>query len=313
MDVETAYELIVEKLTDWMQAVIVMLPNLLLAVLIVLATAAIARVAYHLVRRVLAKVSDNVSISGLIANMVHLGVLALGVFIALGVLKLDKTVTSLLAGAGIVGLALGFAFQDIAANFIAGIMMSIRKPVSIGDVIESNGYFGKVTAINLRTTAVRRPQGPLVLLPNRDVFQKPLENFSQLGRRRVDLSVDVSYGDDLELVQRVTEDAIRALPQVLRDEDVSFVYTGFGDSSINFDVRYWVDFSDQSQYVTARSDGVKAVKRAFDTHDITIPFPIRTLDFGIKGGQPLSEALDRRPPMAALDAPADHNERPPTG
>lgn len=310
MDIETAYQLIVDKLTDWMHTLIVMLPNLLLAVLIVLATAVIARIAFHLVRRVLSKVSDNVSISGLIANMVHLSVLAIGVFIALGVLKLDKTVTSLLAGAGIVGLALGFAFQDIAANFIAGIMMSIRKPVSVGDVIESNGHFGTVTGINLRTTAVRRPNGPLVLLPNKDVFQQPLENFSQLGRRRVDLSVGVSYGDDLELVERVTVDAIQALPQVLRDEDVSFVYTGFGDSSINFDVRYWIDFTEQAQYLSALSEGVKAVKRTFDTHDITIPFPIRTLDFGIKGGQPLTEVLEARP-QAALDAPTNRSENPP--
>ncbi len=312
MNIEQAYALIVEKLTGWLQAIIAMLPNLLLAFVIVLLGVVAARLARRVVRRLLGSMSENSSINELMATIVHLAVLAVGLFIALGVLKLDKTVTSLLAGAGIVGLALGFAFQDIAANFISGIMMAVRKPIAIGDVIESNGHFGTVTAINLRTTEVRTPQGPLILVPNKDVFQQALQNYSELGRRRVDLSVGVSYGDNLERVEQVTLAAIRSLSCVQSADDVVLYFTGYGDSSINLDVCYWITFSRQAEYREALSAGVKAVKAAFDANQITIPFPIRTLDFGIKGGQPLSQVLETRSLTAGDDAPSGRSAHPPT-
>lgn len=235
VDLEQGYSLIVEKLASWTNAFIAMLPNLLLAAIIVL-----------------------------------------------------------LAGAGIVGLALGFAFQDIAANFISGIILVLRKPIAIGDVISSNGHFGTVHAINLRATEVRTPQGQLVTVPNKEVFQQVLVNYSEAGRRRIDLSVGVSYGDDLEQVQRITLEAIRSLPNVMPEPEVVVWYTAFGDSSINFDVCYWVPFTRQSEYRTAVSEGIIAIKRAFDDNHITIPFPIRTLDFGIKGGERLTQVLETR-------------------
>ena len=293
MNLEQAYTLITEKLAAWVNGGIAMLPNLLLATLIVLVAVAAGRLSRRLTKKLLASFSDNASINSLVSTLVHIGVLAVGLFVALGVLRLDKTVTSLLAGAGIVGLALGFAFQDIAANFIAGVIMAVRKPIALGDVIESNGHFGTVTTINLRSTELRTPQGQMVLVPNKDVFQQSLVNYSVVGQRRVDLAVGVSYGDDLAKVREVTLAAVRGVANVLQDPPVELWYTGFGDSSINFEVCYWVDYERQAQYRAAVSDGVMAIKRAFDEHDITIPFPIRTLDFGIKGGERLAEVLDR--------------------
>ena len=119
----------------------------------------------------------------------------------LSILQLDKAVTSILAGAGIIGLALAFAFQDIAANFISGIFISFRKPIKLGDVVKINDYMGKVEQINLRDTIILTFQGQMVIIPNKDVFQSPIENYSLLGRRRLDLVVGVSYGDDLEKVK----------------------------------------------------------------------------------------------------------------
>ncbi len=293
MNLEQAYALITEKLAAWMNGGIAMLPNLLLALLIVLVAVATSRLSRRLTRKLLASFSANASINGLVSTVVHLAVLAVGLFIALGVLRLDKTVTSLLAGAGIVGLALGFAFQDIAANFIAGVIMAVRKPIALGDVIASNGHFGTVTTINLRSTELRTPQGQMVIVPNKDVFQQSLVNYSVVGHRRVDLAVGVSYGEDLAKVKAVTLAAVRGVAMVRQDPPVEFWYTGFGESSIDFEVCYWVDFALQAHYRAAVSDGVMAIKRAFDEHDIMIPFPIRTLDFGIRGGERLAEVLDR--------------------
>src|SRR5690606_15289115 len=97
------------------------------------------RLVRRMARRVLQRITDNPSLRDLLASILYITILAIGTFIALSVLNLEGAVTSLLAGAGVIGLALGFAFQEIASNFIAGTMMSIRKPFASGDLIETNG------------------------------------------------------------------------------------------------------------------------------------------------------------------------------
>jgi small conductance mechanosensitive channel len=207
----------------------------------------------------------------------------------LSVLQLDKAVTSILAGAGIAGLALAFAFQDIATNFISGIFISFRRPLHVGDVVKISNYMGKVEEINLRDTMIRTFQGQMVIIPNKDVFQNPIENYSLLGKRRMDLNIGVSYGDDLEKVKAVTLDAVRNLDGLCEDEETSFFYQGFADSSITYLLRLWVNSPEQPAYLKMGSDAIIAIKKAYDKEGITLPFPIRTLDFGIKGGVPLKD------------------------
>ncbi|MEX0968410.1 MAG: mechanosensitive ion channel [Bacteroidia bacterium] len=292
MGANDAYELVTDKLYNWLETLIAMLPNLLLAVLIMVTFVFVAKLVRKLFVRLLGKVSQNESINQLVGTILYIAVMILGLFIALGILNLDKTVTSLLAGAGIIGLALGFAFQDIAANFMSGILMALRKPIRIGDVIESKEFFGTVQSISLRSTEVMTPQGQMILIPNKEVFQNAIINYSKLGKRRIDLEIGVSYGEDLEKVKQVTIEAISKLEEVDKDRAVEVMYTGFGDSSINFDARYWISFTRQVDYRSALSNGIMAVKKAYNENDITIPFPIRTLDFGIKGGEKLNEILD---------------------
>lgn len=290
-----AVDLVTEKLDTWLQTFIEMLPNLVVAVVVLLAFILVARLLKKLVTNLLGRTNINESISTLITTTVYLAVLLVGVFVALGILELDKTVTSLLAGAGIIGLALGFAFQDIAANFISGIIIAFRRPFQDGDFIESNEIFGRVVRVSLRTTVIQTVQGQEVLIPNKDIFQNVLKNFSRWQKRRIDLPVGVSYGEDLEKVKRVTEEAIRKIDYLLPNTEVQLVYTEFGDSSINFEIRYWIKFTGQVDYKVAVSDGIMNIKKAYDANDIMIPFPIRTLDFGIKGGEKFTEMLKEQP------------------
>jgi len=216
-------------------------------------------------------------------------VLGVTFFVALSILNLDKAVTSILAGAGIIGLALAFAFQDIASNFMSGIFLSIRRPLHTGDIVQIKDYMGKITQINLRDTVLRTFQGQMVIIPNKEVLQNPIENYSLLGKRRMDLTVGVSYGDDLQKVKNVTLKALEGIEGLTKDDEITFFYKEFGDSSINFDVRLWVHTPEQPEYLQVRSEAVMRIKKAYDENNITIPFPIRTLDFGIKGGVPSNE------------------------
>jgi len=294
MDWQKTLSNLVDKLVGWAESVVLQLPNLVLALLIVILFWIASRLLARGLRHVLEKTPAPRQIRTLTVRLAAIVLFTTGLFVALSVLNLDKTVTSLLAGAGILGLALGFAFQDMAANFMAGVYFAFARPIHVGDIIETNSYFGTVERVDLRSLILRLPEGQIVLLPNKEVFEKPLVNYSSTGRRRVDLPVGVSYGDDLQKAKRLAMAAVEALPGRDKARPVELFYTEFGDSSINFVVRFWIDFRKQADYLAALSDAIVSIKRAFDEADITIPFPIRTLDFGIVGGEKLSEMLPPR-------------------
>jgi len=288
-----AWNLLTAKVMGWVRGLILILPNLLVAVLVLVGFWLAAKLARNLVNRLLRRVSHSEQVNRLVGATVYLALIAAGVFISLGILGLQKTVASLLAGAGIIGLALGLAFQDIAANFMAGIYLSIQRPFRVGHLIETKDFFGIVQRVHLRWTELRIPEGQILLIPNKQVFENPIKNYTTSGRRRVDIETGVSYGDDLEKARRV---AIRAVEQVSArkpDSEVELFFEEFGDSSIDFVVRFWIDFTTkQSDYLQARSEAIERLKRAFDENGITIPFPIRTLDFGARSGERLPEVLE---------------------
>jgi len=281
-----------EKLLGWLDTMVLMLPNFILAVLVVLIFYFIRRIVENLLGRLLNRISGNEAVNRLFLSFSNIVIITIGIFVALGVLKLDKTVTSLLAGVGIIGLALGFAFQDAAANLISGIIMAVRSPINVGDIIETNDYFGTVKEIGLRATTIFIPEGQDVEIPNRLILQNPFRHYTINGNRRIDLRCGISYGDDLEKVEKLVLEAINKIPGLLEGKPVQFFYEEYGSSSINFVVRYWIPFGRQPEFLQAQSQGIKNIKKTFDENDITIPFPIRTLDFGIKGGEKLSGMLD---------------------
>jgi small conductance mechanosensitive channel len=297
MDFNNAYRLIVQKLDRWLQALIKLLPNILLAAIVLVVGIFIAGLIKKIASKLIAKVSHNTTLNGLFASIIYIFFIGIAAFTALSILQLDKAVTTFLAGAGIIGLALAFAFQDIAANFISGIFLSFRRPLHIGDIVKVKDYMGKVEEINLRDTVLRTFQGQMVVIPNKDVFQNPIENYSLLGKRRLDLVMGVSYGDDLEKVKVVTLNAVKDIPELSKGDDSTLFYTEFGDSSINFVIRLWIDSPEQPTYLSVGSQAIMRIKKAYEKNDIMIPFPIRTLDFGIKGGVALNEVLEKREVM----------------
>jgi len=291
MKAADALMLVVEKLRAWLAAFILMLPNLIVALLVVAFFGLGSRLVDRGAGRLLRRISHNEAINTLVRKTMAVGVVLVGLLIGLSVLNLEKTVTSLLAGVGVIGIALGFAFQDIAANFMSGIIISLQHPCDVGDLIKTGAFTGKVERIALRSTWVRTFQGPLAILPNKDILQSPLINFSRGGQRRMEIRVGVSYNDDLEKVRRIAADAVRPMRCRVADRDVEVHFEEFADSSINFVLWMWIDYREERDYVVARSEAILRLKKAFDAAGITIPYPIRTLDFEVKVGDALAKAL----------------------
>lgn len=302
-----AEKLIEEKLGGWFDVVISHIPNFIVAVIIAIIFSFIARLAGKGMKNVLRRSLDSTQIADLMASIFKVIVLSVGVFIALDFMGLKSTVTSLLAGAGIVGLAIGFAFQDMTENLIAGIAMGIRKPFKAGDVIETDNVFGSVHSINLRNTLVESFYGQLILVPNKILFRNVLRNYSTLGVRRIEVPVGISYADDIEKASEVIVDKINQFDFVIRKNETAVYAEGFGDSSINLLVWFWIKYPGEPDFMTVRHKGVMAVKQALDAADISIPFPIRTLDFGIKGGEKLDAMISDKINLQSANKESDNN------
>jgi len=293
MSVSDISKTIFGKLKAWAERGIELLPNLAIAIVVLAVGYMAAKFVTKYSEKYISKLSGNRTIGSFLSKLFFIVIFVLSCVLALSVMNLDKTISSILAGLGIVGLALGFAFQDTAANLMSGIYISFKQPFRLGDIIETtNGHMGKVKDINLRVTKLQLFNGPIVFVPNKFLFQDYFVNYTEPGKRRFKLECGVSYGDDLEKVEKIALEAIEGIPGRLESEDVTIHWTGFGNSSINFSVNVWMVYNhDHSNYIGVRNEAIKALKKAFDGNDITIPFPIRTLDFGIKGGQHLQEEL----------------------
>ena len=291
MDLQKAYYLIQSKLLIWLRELVKLLPNIAIASLILVLGIYAAKLVKKLSKKIFHRFTHHDTVSDLFSSFVYLLGIGITIFVALSVLHLDKAVTSILAGAGIAGIALAFAFQDIAANFMAGILLSIRRPLKIGDLVKSNEVMGKVITINMRDTIIQTFQGQMVIVPNKDIFQNSLENFTRSGRRRIDLTVGVSYGEDLDRVKLITLQAVKAVTVLDAEEPPRLFYEKFDESCINFTLQLWINATDQPIFLQGRSEAIMLIKKAYDENNISIPYPIRTLDFAIKGGENLADVL----------------------
>ncbi|WP_149983401.1 mechanosensitive ion channel family protein [Pseudoalteromonas rhizosphaerae] len=292
--ISDAEKLIEEKLGVWFDVVISHIPNFIVAVIIAIVFSILARFLGSMMRNVLRRSLDSQQIADLMASIFKMIVLCVGLFVALDFIGLKGTVTSLLAGAGIVGLAIGFAFQDMTENLIAGIAMGIRKPFKTGDVIKTDDVFGNVRSINLRNTLIENFYGQLILVPNKILFRNVLRNYSTLGVRRIEVPVGISYGDDPELAAEVIVKKINEFDFVIKQDETAVYAEGFGDSSVNLLVWFWIKYPGEADFMTVRHKAIVAVKQALSDADISIPFPIRTLDFGIKGGEKLDAMITEK-------------------
>ena len=307
IELDKFWPLINEKLQTWFEAGIQHLPNMVVAIFIAIVFSIIARIVGKVTQRVLRKALDSKQIADLLSSIIKVIVLLSGIFVALDFLGLQGTVTSLLAGAGIIGLAIGFAFQDMTENLIAGIAMGIRKPFQIGDIVKAEDIFGTVKTINLRNTLVETFFGQLEVIPNKILFRNVLTNYTINGIRRIEIPVGISYADDPELAAEVIVDALNQCDFIIKQEETAVFAESFADSSINLLVWFWIDYPGETGFMKARHEAIVKIKSSLEQADILIPFPIRTLDFGAKGGEKLNTMLSKKSDQRNSEKTTDDN------
>ncbi len=274
-----AWTKMVDKLESWLDVMVIGLPNFLIALVVFIITIVLSKYISNLSMHLLDKSKLQASMKNLISKIVSILVVLFGIFLILGILNLSKALNTILAGAGVVGLAVGLALQGALANTYSGIVLSYVKYIKFGDWIQSNGYEGEVVNIDLRSVSLRQPDNNMVYIPNKLVVENPLKNYSTTSQSRVILECGVGYGTDLRFALDVVKEAIAGHFEAIDKADIIFIYKQFADSSINFETRFWIDSTSALEVAKAKSEAMIVIKKAFDKNNINIPFPIRTLDF----------------------------------
>jgi small conductance mechanosensitive channel len=249
------------------------LPRLGLAVLVFVVSLYLSKLFSGMVRRGLGNREQSPSAAKLVVDITRWGILTLGTVMAI---QQFVDVTAFLAGLGILGFTVGFALQDVMKNFASGVILLLQRPFRVGDMVEVGAYEGTVRAIDLRSTEIKTFDGRIAIIPNADVLNHAIVNYTLSVQRRIEVIVGVAYGTDLKLARDVALDAIRAVPGYLEYPASMVAFKEFGESSIDMSVLVWFE-TGQASPLKVRDAAIELIKAAFDTNQIDIPFPIRTV------------------------------------
>jgi len=213
-------------------------------------------------------------VANAISTSVHYLVLLGGFFLALGAAGVDFSRFALLAGA--FGVGIGFGLQNVVNNFVSGLILLFERPIQVGDAVEVGGLLGEVKRIGIRASLVRTYQGAEVIVPNGNLISTEVTNWTLSDHhRRVEIPVGVAYGnrpaDVIEIFERVVSDD----PRILQSPAPMILFRGFGDSSLNFEVRFWAP--DYMTFLQLSSDVSSAIYDALAAAQVVIPFPQRDL------------------------------------
>ncbi|MEP0675130.1 MAG: mechanosensitive ion channel family protein, partial [Nonlabens ulvanivorans] len=256
------------------------LPSMAVALIVLIVTYFISKWVSRGVQKLVQHKVNQVSVRKLIGKVAAAVVIVGGLFIALNVLDLNETVQAIIAGAGVSGLVIGLALQGTLSNTLSGVHLSFRKMVSVGDWVETNGYEGEIISIDLNKFIMREADNNTVIIPNKLIMDNPMKNYGLTKTMRVIVHCGVGYESDLDHVREVAKQAIiDNFDQINSKDDVEFYYREFGDSSINFMLRFYYDIENGLQKLINTSEAIIVIKKAFDKEGINIPFPIRTLQF----------------------------------
>lgn len=276
---KTSWDKMWDRIFSWKDSLIEYLPEIILSLLVFTLCYILSIYTKRWVKKILNKFIKRASIRSLVANVVSVLIILTGVVIAISLLNMSNLLKGILAAGGIAGLAVALAFQGALANTFSGVFISLNDIMNVGDYVETNGYAGTIEEITLRNTRIREVDNNIVVIPNKMIIENPFKNYGLTSRIRTKITCGVHYDSDMRFVKKLATDAISKHFLQLDYEQVEFHWLEFDDSSINFQIRFWIASESYRNVLEARSEAMMVIKEVFDENSIGIPFPIRTLEW----------------------------------
>lgn len=263
------------------------IPNLVAAVAILVIGYLIAGWLSRLITGLMTtRAHADPTLTPVVASLIRYFVLIITFIAVLG--QLGVQIASMLAVLGAAGLAIGLALQGTLSNIAAGLMLLWLRPFRAGEAIEANGVNGTVVEVGLFATQMRSPDGLYFFVPNADLWNTPIKNFSRNATRRIEIAIGIDYDDDIETARRVLGDMLAADERVLKDPEPMVLVSSLGASSVDLVARFWVASADFAQ---AASDLTARAKDRVTAAGLTIPYPQQV----VRSSAPAAaSATDRR-------------------
>lgn len=242
--------------------------NIVLAIAIFIVGRVISKMLVKLLKTILHKAGmDNILIN-FVTSIVNSALLLFIIIAALDQLGVDTT--SLIAILAAAGLAVGLALQSSLQNFAAGVMLIIFRPFNAGDLVEAGGTSGTVETITIFNTVMRTGDNREIIVPNGAIYSGTITNYSARDTRRIDMVFGIGYGDDIKQAKEIMQGIMASDERILKDPEPLIAVAELADSSVNFNVRPWVNTPD---YWAVKFDLTEKIKLAFDQNSISIPYP----------------------------------------
>lgn len=276
---QSSWEKMWERIFSWKSKFIEHLPEIILSIIVFTVCYILSIYIKKWVRKPLSKIIKRASIRSLVANIISGFIVMIGLLISISLLNLSNLLTTFMAAGGIAGLAVALAFQGTLANTFSGIFLSLNDVMNVGDWVVTNGFEGNIEEITLRNTKIRESDNNIAVIPNKNIIESPFKNYGLTARIRTKVICGVHYDSDLRFVKKITIEAIEKRFPHLDYEHIEFHWLEFADSSINFQVRFWIEAQSNRTILEAKSEAIMIIKETFDKHNINIPFPIRTLEW----------------------------------
>jgi len=263
-----------EQITSWMtDRGLTFAANLIAALLILLVGWFSIRLVVSLIGSAVEKRSKKKSLFGnFIRNATSKACWVILLIIVLG--KLGVDIAPLIAGLGVTGFILGFAFQESLGNLASGLMIAICEPFKIGDYVIVAGHEGTVLQMDMMAAVLATADNKKIVIPNKSAWGSPIVNFSALGRRRVDIKIGIDYSCDVAKALKVALETVPLIPGVLADPKPTVSVASLDDSQVTLNVRPWAE---GANYWSVYNDTQVAIKAAFEKSGIDIPFPQLTV------------------------------------
>lgn len=268
-----------DKIQSMSNGLIVMLPNILLAVIVFTIFFVAARALKSAVRRLTRRHRQARSL-GLVLGRLSQGIIILvGLFVALSIVIPSFKAGDLVQLLGISGVAIGFAFRDILQNFLAGILILLTEPFEINDQIVFKNFEGTVENIQTRATTIRTYDGRRIVIPNSELFTNAVTVNTAFENRRLEYDVGIGYGDNIDQAKELMLEAVYSVDEVLKEPSPDVLVMELAESTVNIRVRWWINPPRRADALDSRDKVLTAIKKKLTANGIDLPFPTQQILF----------------------------------
>jgi small conductance mechanosensitive channel len=268
----------VKQIQRLLNECVTLLPNLILALIVIGMFYGIGRYLNILARKIAEKAHWGKGVGILFGRLGHYATLVFGLLVSLSILVPSFSAKDLVQVLGVGGVAIGFAFKDIFQNFLAGILIIVGRPFKIGDQIQVKTYEGTVEDIEVRATKIRTYDNRMIVIPNTTLFTAEVIVLTEFEKRRTFYDVGIGYGDDIEAAMQIMLDAIADCPEIEHDPAPDVLVVGLNDYNVTLRLRWWTS-SRGLAVLKGESAVLPRLKKALTERGIDMPFPTRTILF----------------------------------